>query len=306
MIHTVDTRNMTHEQWLKERRKAIGGSDAAAIVGLSAYASPFTVWLDKLGKSEPKPDTEAMRIGRDLEEYVAQRFTEATGKKVRRKNAIIYNSMYPFAHANIDREIVGENAILECKTTSILNLKKFKGGEYPANYYVQVMHYMAVTGAQKAYISVLVLGEGFYWYEVERDQNEINALMEAEQELWEHVVQQTEPPVLGLDCDAKALFGLHPRSNGLAVDLFGHAKQMSRYLEIKAEIKKLEAQADEIANAIKQALGDNEHGTDGEFTASWKMQTRSNFDRKAFAAANPDIDLSPYFKTSTCRVFTVK
>lgn len=306
MIHTIDTRNMTREQWLAERRKAIGGSDAAAIVGLSAYASPFTVWLDKLGKTEPKPDTEAMRIGRDLEEYVASRFTEATGKKVRRRNAIIHNDLYPFAHANIDREVVGENAILECKTTSILNLRKFANGEYPANYYVQVMHYMAVTGAQKAYIAVLVLGEGFYWFEVQRDQAEINALMEAERALWEHVVQQTEPPVFGLDCDAKALFSLHPRSNGLSVDLFGRAQQMARYLEIKAQIKTLEAQADEIANAIKQELGDNERGTDGEYTATWKTQTRSNFDRKAFAADNPDIDLTPYYKTSTCRTFAVK
>lgn len=306
MIRTVDTRNMTHEQWLQERRKAIGGSDAAAIVGLNAYSSPFTVWLDKLGRLPPKEENEAMRIGHDLEEYVAQRFTEATGKKVRRRNAIIYNDEYPFAHANIDRAVVGENAILECKTTSILNIKKFKGGEYPANYYVQVMQYMAVTGAKKAYIAVLVLGEGFYWYEVQRNEEEIAALMEAEREFWEHVVQQTEPPVLGKACDSDALKGLYPDSNGETVELFGRAKQMEQYLAIKAEIKALEAKADEIANAIKQELGENERGTDGDYTATWKTQTRNTFDKKALANAHPEINLDDFTKTTTCRVFAVK
>lgn len=306
MLHTADTRGMSREQWLDARRKAIGGSDAAAIVGLNAYASPFTVWLDKLGKSAPKEETEAMRIGHDLEEYVAKRFTEATGKKVRRRNAIIYNDLYPFAHANIDREIVGENAILECKTTNVLNLKKFKDGAYPANYYVQCMHYMAVTGAERAYLAVLVLGQGFYWYEIARDQEEINALMEAEETFWRYVVQQEEPPVTGQDCDASALFGLYPESNGATVDLFGRAGIMAEYLSIKDQIKALETQADEIANLLKGELGENERGRDGEYTVTWKTQTRSTFDKKAFTKDYPEINLDEYSKTTTSRVFTVK
>ena len=124
MLRTVSTKDMSRESWLWFRRHSIGGSDAAAIVGLNNFRSPLGVWLDKMGKVEEEPETEAMRLGRDLEEYVAERFTEATGKKVRRKNAIIYNSAYPFAHANIDREIVGEKAVLECKTTSKLTMRK--------------------------------------------------------------------------------------------------------------------------------------------------------------------------------------
>ena len=129
----VSTLNMSREDWLDERRKSIGGSDAPAIIGLNPWASPYTVWADKLGKLPPKEDNEAMRLGRDLEDYVARRFTEATGKKVRRENFIITNPQYPFAHANVDRMVVGEDAGFEAKTTSVLNLKRFKGGEYPAN-----------------------------------------------------------------------------------------------------------------------------------------------------------------------------
>lgn len=303
---TKDTRKMTHDDWLQERRKAIGGSDAAAIVGLNPYASAFTVWLDKLGKSAPKEENEAMRLGHDLEEYVARRFTEASGKKVRRVNAILYNAQYPFAHANVDRMVCGENAILECKTTSVLNLHKFRNGEYPTQYYVQCMHYMAVTGAKKAYLAVLVLGQGFYWFEIPRDQEEINALMDAEERFWHYVVQQKEPPVSGMDCDTAALFDLYPQSNGQAVELFGRAELLKQYLALKKEIKEKGIEAERIANTIKQDMQEAERGQDGAYTVTWRTQTRSTFDAKAFSKENPQIDLAPYYKTSTCRVFAVK
>ena len=86
-VELAKTLDMPREQWLELRRQGIGGSDAAAIVGLDRYRSPFDVYADKLGLKKEQPDNEAMRQGRDLEEYVASRFCEQTGKKVRRRNA---------------------------------------------------------------------------------------------------------------------------------------------------------------------------------------------------------------------------
>ena len=128
--------DLSHDEWLALRRKGIGGSDAASIMGVSAYSSPYRVWADKTGRLEPLEDNEAMRQGRDLEAYVAERFTEATGKKVRRNNYMIFSKKYPFMLANIDRLIVGENAGLECKTTNFLNLKQFKN--FPSHIIVNV------------------------------------------------------------------------------------------------------------------------------------------------------------------------
>ena len=127
----ISTANMSRQEWLDLRRQSIGGSDAVAIIGLNPWSTPYAVWADKIGKLPEQEDNEAMRQGRDLEDYVAKRWCEATGKKVRMNNAILKNSRYPWAHANIDRDVIGENAGLECKTTSIMNLKKFKNGEYP-------------------------------------------------------------------------------------------------------------------------------------------------------------------------------
>ena len=102
-IKRISTVGMSREDWLAERRKSIGGSDAAAVCGLSKWESPYSVWANKRGLTPEKEQTEAMRQGRDLEGYVAERFCEGTGLKVRRENAILINPKYPFAHANVDR-----------------------------------------------------------------------------------------------------------------------------------------------------------------------------------------------------------
>lgn len=297
---------MSREDWLEHRRTSIGGSDAAAIIGLNEWASPYSLWADKTGRLPPKEDNEAMRQGRDLEEYVAKRWEEATGKKVRRCNAILKNSDYPFAHANIDRDVIGENAGLECKTTSIMRLKEFKSGEYPAAYYAQCVHYMAVTGAERWYLGVLVLNQGFYHYVIERDQAEIDALMEAERQFWSYVQGDAPPPVDGSEATSDTLDILYAESVGGAVDLFGLEGDITAYLEAKRELKNLQEQVSAHENAIKERLGDAERGHCGTFTASWKSQSRSSFDAKRFAQDHPEFDLSGYYTTSTFRRFLIK
>lgn len=303
-ITPISTKGMSHEEWLNYRQKTIGGSDAAAIAGLSEYSSPYSVWAQKMGKLPPVPDNEAMRQGRDLEEYVARRWTEATGKKVRRRNAILYNPQYPFAHANIDFWVVGENAGLECKTTSILNLKRFKNGDFPPNYYCQCMHYMAVTGAERWYLAVLVLNQGFYEYTIERDEDEIAELMRLETEFAELMEKGTPPSVDGSKATTETLLTLYPEGiAGTSVDLFGRDEIMREYIECQNGIKSLEKRLEAIKQTLMQDLGESEAGQSDQFRISWKQQTRNSFDVKAFTTDNPEIDLSDYYKASTYRTF---
>ena len=109
-----------------------------------------------------------MRQGRDLEDYVARRWMEETGKRVYRLPAMLYHPKYPFAHADVDRMVMGENAGLECKTTFSLDLKQFNGVEFPVQYYAQCVHYLAVTGADRWYLAVLAYGRGFFAFVLER------------------------------------------------------------------------------------------------------------------------------------------
>lgn len=301
----IPTLDMSNEEWLEHRQKSIGGSDAAAILNLNPWKSPYAVWAEKLGKLPPKEDNEAMRQGRDLEDYVARRFSEKTGKKVRRENYIIINPSFPFAHANVDRMIVGEDAGLECKTTNALNMRKFKNGEYPANYYVQCVHYMMITGCQRWYLGVLVFGTEFLDFVIERDEDEISALAQSEEEFWRYVEAQTEPPVDGTKSTTEAIGEVHSEATDTTVSLFGFDSDLDAYSALTKQIKELERARDEIGNKVKVYLDDASKGESDRYRVSWAQQTRSTFDTKAFKEAHPDIDLSGYYKNSSYRVFKV-
>lgn len=302
-ITKVKTAN--HEEWLKLRSQYIGGSDAAAVVGLNAYASPFSLWAEKTGRVPGFAGNLATEVGTYLEEFVAQKFAEITGKKVRKCNQSFLNSEYPFAIANIDREIVGEDAGLEIKTTTELNMKKFKGGEYPANYYCQCVHYMAITGKQRWYLAVLIGNREFKWFIIERDEAEIEALMTAERDFWELVKTDTPPAVDGTAATTEALKTIYEDSDDRNVDLFNYAADLRQYMALNQQIKELESIKDEAANRIKLFLGEAGGGECDGFRVTWKAQTRRTFDSKRFAEENPGVDLSNYYKESSARVFRV-
>lgn len=304
-ILRVSTKGMSREEWLVRRKKTIGGSDAAAIVGLSAYASPYSVWADKTGRVPDKPDNEAMRQGRDLEDYVARRFMEATGKRVRRENAMLYNPLYPYAHADVDRMIIGEDAGLECKTTSSLDLRQFKGVEFPEKYYTQCVHYMAVTGAARWYLAVLVFGRGFFVYVLERDQAEIDALMAAEASFWKNVEEDIPPSADGTEATSETLQVLYSESDGSSVELYGRDRLLDEYFRLRGKRDEIDDRIAEIENTIKDDLGSAERGACGDYSVSWKSQQRKTFAAKAFAADHPEIDLAKYYSVTVCRPFKV-
>ena len=308
MITKVSTKDMSREAWLERRRLSIGGSDAGALLGLSQYTSPYALWCDKTGKIKPEDisDKEAVRLGNDLEQYVAERWMEKTGKKCRKSNCFIYNDKYPFAHANIDRAVVGEDGGLECKTTTSWEiLQQCRDGNYPDTWYAQITHYMMVTGAKCWYLGVLVLGKGFFEFTIERNEAEIEALAAAEAAFWQRVENNTPPALDGSEATQEALRTILGDSmDGRSTDLSGVGNHVTVYLSLKERIKQMEKELGEHQAIIMQYMGFAEKGTYGNATVSFKSQTRKTFDRKAFEAANgPIADI--FFTTSTIRPFKV-
>lgn len=308
MINKVPTKDMSHAEWLEVRRKSIGGSDAGAVLGLNKYNSPYALWCEKTGKVIPDDisDKETVRLGNDLEDYVAQRWMEATGKRLRRDNHIYYNSDYPFAHANIDRDVVGEDAGFEAKTTSSWEiLQQCREGNYPDHWYTQIVHYMMVTGKKKWYLGVLCLGKGFYHFEIDRDEAEIAALANEEELFWGHVTTNTPPALDGAESTSEALKVILGDSNpGQEIDLAGVSSYISLYQRTKEQVDKLEGELESYKNHIMQYMGTAEKGSFGDVSISYKTQIRKTFDRKAFEAANGKIP-DCYFKESTSRPFKV-
>lgn len=305
-VTTVPINNMTREDWLQERRKSIGGSDASAVIGLNKYKSPYALWADKTGRLPDQEDNEAMRLGRDLEDYVAHRWMEETGLRCRKSAWMYRNRKYPWAHADVDRLVDKEQAILEIKTTSSMpTLKKVRNGEYPETYYCQMVHYLGVTGAQRIHLAVYVLGKGLYCFCLERDEDEIAALMAAEADFWNLVQTDTPPAVDGSPATESTLQTLYRESDGSEVQLMGREGAVREYLALKKQRDALDDRIGEIENLLKSDLQEAERGTAGSYVVSWKSQVRQTFQAAAFRAEHPEIDLTNYYKRTVSRPFKV-
>lgn len=303
----VNVTTITREQWLEYRRSGIGGSDASTIVGLNPFSSSYYLYCEKVGALPEKEDTEAMRHGRDLEQYVAERWMERTGKRVKRNNTMWRSTIWPWMLADIDREVVGENAGLECKTTSLYNKHDFAGGEIPLTYYVQCQHYMAVMGFERMYLAVLVLNRGFYDFVIERDEEEISALAAAEGEFWERL-QREEPPELdGSDATQNALRQMYPEEDsGLELMLpKDAAAELAQYQHIQEAILDLQNERDAIKARTMARMGAAALGFTDGLSCSWVTRRRTSVDTAALKRDYPEI-YKKYLKTTEYRVFSVK
>lgn len=305
MLHKQSTINMTHDDWLSARSQSIGGSDAAAIVGLNPYMSAYALWAEKTGKRPAFEGNLATKVGTYLEDFVAKLFEAETGKRVRRENTIIRNDDYPFAHANIDRAVVGEDAGLEIKTTSAMNTRMFRGQEFPTRYYAQCVHYLAVTGRQRWYLAVLIGNSDFRVYTLERDEGEIAALMDAEKDFWSLVKSDTAPAADGQESTAEAISDLYPVSTDDVCDLTGYRNLLLQRTQYDKSIKELQDCRQEIDNQIKAFMEECGRGECDGYTVTWKSGTRRTFDSASFAKDHANVDLSPYYKTTTTRTFRV-
>jgi len=276
-IRLMDTRDLSHDQWLDMRRRGIGGSDVAAICNMSRYRSPMNVYLDKLGEIPSLEDNAKMKAGRMLEPIIADWFSEETGLKVWRRNAIYQHPEHDFMLANIDREVMGENAGLEIKNTSEYCREDWSGTQAPTEYILQCNHYMAVTGKEKWFICVLIGGWDLQWRVIERDEELIQNLVTVEREFWNKHVLAKVPPSFSHQ-DTVYLKDAYPQSNAdLSVDLPEDAYQAMLSLSSARKTKKQAEEQEEAAkNQIKGYMGSAERAYfQGDLRFTWKTGSKS-------------------------------
>jgi len=276
-IRLIDTRNLEHEQWLDVRRRGIGGSDVAAICNMSRYRSPMNVYLDKLGEIPPLDDNPRMKAGRVLEPIIADWFAEGTGLKVWRRNAIYQHPEHHFMLANIDREVMGENAGLEIKNTSEYCREDWSGTQALTEYILQCNHYMAVTGKEKWYICVLIGGWDLQWRVIERDEELIQNLITVEGEFWNNHVLAKVPPAFSHQ-DTDYLKTAYPNSIAdVSIELPEAAYPIMQTLSSARKAKKLAEEQEESAkNQFKGYMGNAERAYfQGDLRYTWKTGTKS-------------------------------
>ena len=165
---------------------------------------------------------------------------------------------------------------------------------------------MAVTGADRWYLAVLVLGQGFHHFVIERDEEEIQALMEQEASFWEYVQEDREPPVDGTQATGDALEAVYSDSDGTNIALFGREAILREYQQLQEQQKGLMTQIETIKQTLMADLGESDSGTCGPYAVTWKPQVKRTFDAKRFIADHPDTNTEGYWKESKFRRFTIK
>lgn len=217
MIKTVRRKfYASKEEWLKERKSTIGGSDAGVILGVCPWKTNEQLWEEKVGIKEPDDisDNPLVMYGTFAEEHLRALFSMdyPQYQTSYEPNAIWINDDYPFAHASLDGWLWdkdGEMGILEIKTATISSKAqkmKWEGNHIPDNYFAQILHYFLVTEASfailKAQLKYEVDGEEPFLhtkhYRIEREEVEedINFLLKKEKEFDLMVKTNTRPNTL--------------------------------------------------------------------------------------------------------------
>ena len=303
-IRFTGTPEEINAQWIEARKNGIGGSDVASIMGLNKYSSPLNVWLVKTGR-EPSPDlsdNQAVEWGNRLEDVVAAKFAEEHPElQVRRRNATMVSIKRPWAFANIDRWVTdgkGNVGILEVKTAGMRRAADWDNG-VPLYYMTQVMHYMSVTGYQYAWVAVLIGGQEYREYYIERDENDIAAINNYVDTFWhDFVAADTAPALVGNKPEADALLSQHSDPTDQMIPMLDADVSMVDDLQkIKSQIDELNKRKMMIENTIKDLIGDNKGIETESKRITWVRSTRSSFDKKAFDAAHPGLT-QDYIKTS--------
>lgn len=306
---------VSHQDVTTNRHEYIGGSDIAAIMGMSRWKTPLKLWTEKTQKL-PAPDLsniEAVELGSDLEEFVAQKFVQKTGKTVRRAPKLYVHSEYSYMVAHIDRLVTGTDELLECKTASYFKKGEWEADEIPQEYILQVMWYLGITGRKIGHIAVLIGGQSFKYKQIEFDQELFDQMVEAAKEFWE-CVQNDNPPAVVAN-DDETLKELYSNANEFMIELYPDSEETKKAMEaledkvgylqeLKMHIKEMQDEQKEIETGIKEIIKDNLGIKTQKYAITWKPQQKTTFDSKAFKEADPET-YSKYTTTSTTRVMRI-
>lgn len=270
---------------LNLRKLGIGGSDIAAVLGLSPWRSPLDVYLDKIGTAKEKEESPAMYWGKVLEDIVAKEWARQSGMTLWRVNKQITHPEHSCLIANIDRAVKLGNklpyykgrwqtsAIFEAKTANQYAAADWGptgSDQIPVAYLAQCIHYLGVTGCEHCHLAVLIGGQDFRMYRVDRDERLISKMQDAAVKFWrDHVEKKTPPPPRNPE-DAAKLFN-KPVAQECAADA-DVLDAVEVLKDCKEEFKALEKIEAEAKTQIMAHMGnaDTLVSFEGSVLATWK------------------------------------
>jgi putative phage-type endonuclease len=270
------------QEWLRERKNYLGGTDLAAICGLNPYRTALDVYLDKTSDDISEETNAAMRWGNLLEDVVAKAYSEDTGYFLKIADGPIYHSEYKFLAANIDRwaydlhpfkSEMNTKHILECKTTGFTKAKEWGDlgtDQIPESYLIQVAYYAAICDIPKVDIAVLIGGQDFRIYTYERNRELEDKLIKIACNFWHNHIEKRIPPKC---VNTRDTFNLFPQSHNCEI------VAESNIMEKWEQLKSLKDEESRIADTIEKLKTDIQEfmrdydvliDNQGNVIATWK------------------------------------
>ncbi|MBA2057365.1 YqaJ viral recombinase family protein [Psychrobacter cryohalolentis] len=322
--NAIKTSNLSRQDWLTLRQSGIGGSDIAAIIGVSPYATAYDIYQSK---TQPvnEETSEFAYWGTVLEDTVAREFSKRSGLKIQNVNFLMRHPEHRWAIANIDRAIINPaikgnvrfkdgklttDQIVEIKTASEYVGKNWgseESDEVPDQYQCQAQWYMGVTDTQVCHMAVLIGGNKYRQYKIERHQDFIDYLFEAAESFWtNNVLAGVEPDATTLQ-NAKDKYPRHNPDTTLDVEPDSEAaKVFEHYEALKAQEKEVKTALELAQTDLICQIQDNEAlAIDGEVVATYKVQVSNRFNSSQFKKDMPEL-AEKYNKQSESRVMRFK
>lgn len=268
--------SFTKEQ-LEVRKKGIGASEAASVLGMNPYRTPLEVWMQKKGLVETV-ETPAMRLGTRLEPVIAEMYQEVTGKRLYKSDTLYYRNR--ILYATPDRLITEGTRLmptmgLEIKTANARmaeNWGEEGTDEIPQHYLIQCILCMAVTNLSEWDVAALIGGQDFRIYNIQRDVELENSIIERLLEWWDkYMVHNQEPDIDSSQSCADYLVSKYPRNLKPLKEADADTEQLIQRLnEVRYSLKSFEEQEEAIKNLLKNYIGDADgvQGLSGKCT--WK------------------------------------
>lgn len=268
----------TEEEWARARMSGLGGSDIAAVLGLSPFRNhtPMSVYLSKVGLADDFPETDAMYWGKEQEALVAKRFARDTGERlIHPQNCLYRSEQFPWMIGTPDRLLLGKREGLEIKTAGY-PFRSFWGepgsDEIPEYYLTQCVWYMALTGYERWHVAVLIGGNDYRTYVVDRNPELESILIEQARAFWENCIVAENPPKLdGSESTKTYLRKRYPKDDGemklATVEIDSLAEELAI---LNFEISERDQRASEIKNLMQEYIGTASGIKGMGWKATWK------------------------------------
>ena len=298
------------QEWLRERKNYIGGTDLASVVGLNPYKTALDVYLDKTSDDIREETSPAMRWGTLLEDVVAKEYAEVTSYNLEIEPNVLYHPKYKFLGANIDRWADNKKYVLECKTAGFTKTKEWgeEGtDQIPESYLVQVACYAAICDVPKVDIAVLIGGQDFRIYTYNRNRELEDKLIKIAYNFWHNHIEKRIPPKC---INTRDTFNLFPQSN--YHEIVAENNIMEKLEELKAakeEEVRIADTIEKLKTDIQEFMRDYDVLIDnqGNVIATWKNSApRTLFDLKKFKNEAKELYMKYSSYTKQSRVFLIK